>query len=111
MEGYFCKRCGEKFPSARARKFCPKCAKEQGKARKKLWLCTEAGKAYLQRKNQKRLSLKAVYEEVPDLSHLKEVEPDLKVHYCANYDPANITCINCYADTTAQYRGCYGRIK
>lgn len=97
MEGYFCKRCGDKFPSSRARKFCPKCAKELGKARKKLWLCTE--------------EVNAVYEEVPDLSHLKEVEPDLKVHYCANYDPANITCINCYADTTAQYRGCYGRIK
>ena len=110
MRTLTCKRCGQKFGTeGNFKKYCPECAKAARKEHDKKYESSAKGRKrhakYVEKKKQQ------IYEEVPEELELPTVvEDNPKEHYCGNYDPTNITCINCYADTTAQYRGCYKKI-
>lgn len=113
-----CARCLKEFETeGEWRKYCPACRKAVRKEKDLRWYLSPRGqesrKRIQARRKAKAALEKELYEELPDMSQFQEetVFDAPKEHYCGHYDPTNITCINCYADTTAQYRGCYGRIK
>lgn len=109
-----CRRCKKKFETeGEWRKHCPECRKAVKKEKDRKWYMSERGKEARRRSMERRKALreKELYEELPEGTVIDEImETDPKDHYCAGYDATRMTCINCYADTTAQYRGCYKKI-
>ena len=107
MRTLTCKRCNQKFETeGNFKKYCPACAKAARKEHDKKYESSAKGRKrhekYVGKKKQQ------IYEEVPEELELPTVvEDNPKEHYCGNYDQTSITCINCYADTSAQYRGCF----
>ena len=98
-----CRTCGKEFESVSSwRGYCDQCRKKRR---------AEATKRSLKRNyytapKRKKLTLPAIEAEARAYI---EAELKLRRKYCAGYDADNLSCIQCYENQTACYKGCYKR--
>lgn len=80
-------------------------SKEKDRERARRWRAAHKDKYKATLEEYK--AKKAPYEEIAD-------EPERKYKtieemYCEHYDPAYLSCIQCYENQTGKYKACYKR--
>lgn len=78
-------------------------SKEKERERSRKWRSAHQAeyKATLEQYKAK----KAPYEEIAD--EPEKTYKTIEQMYCEHYDPAYLSCIQCYENQTAHYKACY----
>lgn len=103
-----CEDCAKYFLSkTRAKKRCPKCERKHEKEMWKIYKANHKGQKDdhadgIERQWRRWFKNPPKIEEDP-----APAQNSFELKYCANYREDELSCIKCYENQTAPYKGCY----
>ncbi len=96
-----CDDCSTGFYGTAAAHRCKKCRAKRAKMLQAAW--RKAHPDYYKNYRSGQNTKTGAYWQAVQANHKKIV----RENYCAAYDPINPTCVECFEEGSAEFRGCF----